>query len=470
MANNKNQANKNQARIQQVTSALLFAAIIVSLGWLSTRFKLEADWTSGNRNTLTEASRKQLEAMPDPIRFIAFVYPSADIRRELESRIQRYQRFKKDVSLDFIDPATQPQKIKEYNVSASGEVVVEYQGRRENLRAISEQTVTTALQRLSSSGERWVVFLEGHGEHSIDDQEQGGYAKFVQDLRDKGIKVRTLNLATDPRVPDNASVLVIAAPGKVLLDGEQKLVIDYLNAGGNLLWLADPENEPGAPKLAETLGINWLKGTGIMLESAALQLPPFVYVATRYPPNPVTKDFGENVLLPLVRGLTARTDAGWNVQPLLTTGEEAWLETASLDGEIALDEGKGDTKGPLTIAATLTRNAETAEAVKPAEGEPASDKDRKETPRQQRVAVVGDSDFLSNAYYDQLGNSGLGLNLAQWLSSRDTQLNIDVPKAPDTALFLPPWLSMLIGIGFVLLLPLGLLGFGVMRWVMRRRR
>ncbi len=463
--------NKNRTLAQQAISALLFLAIIASLGWLSTRFKIEADWTSGNRNTLTEPSRKLLASMPDPIKFIAFVYPTADIRREVENRTQRYQRFKEDVSLEFIDPATQPQKVKEYNVSASGEVVIEYQGRRESLKALSEQTVTAALQRLASSGERWVVFLEGHGERSINERERDGYSDFAQALRDKGIKVRALNLVTDPRVPDNASVLVLGAPGKPLLEGEQKLVLEYLDRGGSLLWLADPEGEPGAPALALALGVEWLKGAGILLDSAALGLPPFVYVTTQYPPNAVTKDFAENALFPLVRGLKVQAANGWGVEPLLTTSDQAWLETGDLNGEIALDEAKGDSKGPLTIGVTMTRDArEEAKSVDektPANlQKPAADKPS----RQQRVAVIGDSDFLSNAYYGQLGNSALGMNLAQWLSSRDAQLNIEVPKAPDTMLLLPSWASLLIGAGFVLLLPLALLSFGVARWTIRRRR
>lgn len=354
-------------------------------------------------------------------------------------------------------------------------MVIEYQGRRENLRAISEQTVTSALQRLSSGAERWVVFLEGHGERSINDRERDGYSQFAQELKDKGIKVRALNLVTDPRVPDNASVLVIAAPGKPLLAGEQKLVRDYLDHGGGLLWLADPERDPGAPDLAQALGVEWLKGAGIMLDSAALGLPPFVYVTTQYPPNPVTRDFAENALFPLVRGLKTQNANGWSAEPLLTTSEQAWLETGDLNGEIALEENQGDTKGPLTIGVTLSREVKDeavaaddpkADDKKAADGKPGE----KKPPRQQRAAVIGDSDFLSNAYYGQLGNSTLGINLAQWLSSRDAQLNIEVPKAPDTTLFLPPWASLLIGAAFVALLPLGLLGFGVTRWALRRRR
>ena len=51
----------------------------------------------------------------------------------------------------------------------------------------------------------------------------------------------------------------------------------------------------------------------------------------------------------------------------------------------------------------------------------------------------GDADFLANAYLGEVGNQQLGLNLVQWLASRDAQLNVDVPKAPDTSLLLPGW-------------------------------
>ena len=116
-----------------------------------------------------------------------------------------------------------------------------YQGRRESLGATTEQAITSALQRLSYAGENWIVFLEGHGERSINDSEQGGFGEFAQMLRDKGLKVQALSLVKSPKVPDNASVLVIAAPRSKMLDGEARLIAEYVERGGNLLWLTDPD-------------------------------------------------------------------------------------------------------------------------------------------------------------------------------------------------------------------------------------
>lgn len=449
--------NKKQQLLQQLLSGLLFLAVIVMLGWLSVRYKAELDWTAGKRNTLTEASLKQLDSMKDPIHFYAFNYSGDEGRRSLEADLRKYRAAKKDIELSFIDPAAQPAKVREYNISYAGEVVVEYQGRRENLRASTEQAITTALQRLSYSGEQWIAVLEGHGERSTEDAtKQSEMGKFAQVLRDKGLKIQPLSLVKTPKIPDNTSVLVIASPQRALLAGEAKLVRDYVDQGGNLLWLADPDYPAGLGEVAEALGVKWLDGYAIFPEYELLGTGhPGFYAATSYPQNPITAGL-DPTLFPLTRALTYKTDAGWNAQPLLQSIPEAWLETSKLDGgTVALDGA--DIKGPLTIGLTLTREH------KDGEGEAAKS-------REQRVVLIGDADFLSNTFLSELANQQLGVNLLQWLASRDSQLNIDIPKAQDSSLYLPGWAAWLINLGFILLLPLGLIAFGVTRWVIRRRK
>jgi ABC-type uncharacterized transport system involved in gliding motility auxiliary subunit len=129
-----------------------------------------------------------------------------------------------------------------------------------------------------------------------------------------------------------------------------------------------------------------------------------------------------------------------------------------------LDEAAGDIRGPLMLGVALQRNHPD---YKPPETLNFADLDK--TPPQQRVVVIGDSDFLSNAYLKELGNQQAGTNIIQWLANRDTQLSIDIPKAKDVALNVPPWAYMLIAGGFILALPLALLGIGVVRWWLRHR-
>jgi ABC-type uncharacterized transport system involved in gliding motility auxiliary subunit len=458
---------KHQTLIQQIISGLLFLAVIGMLGWLSVRYNAKQDWTVNQRNTLTDASRKQLASMQDPIKLIAFSYPGGDDRATIQFFADQYRRFKPDVQLEFIDPTSQPQKVKDYNVSFAGELVLEYQGRRENLRSLSEQTITAALQRLAYSGERWIVFLEGHGERSVVEADsQAAFTEFGQALKDKGLKIQPLSLVKTPKIPDNTSVLVIASPESQLLEGEVRLVDEYVRNGGNLLWLADPDHKPGLDPLAKTLGISWQNGYAVFPEYELLGTGhPGIFAAINYPPNPVTRGLKQVTLFPLVRSLTATADTGWQSQPLLSSSPEAWLETGAMDGSsVSFDAKTGDIGGPLNIGMSLTRPF-----TPPAEAATDGTAPKPEA-REQRVVLIGDADFLSNAGLNQLGNRQLGLNIVQWLASRDEQINIDVPKAPDTDLFLPDWALTLIGVGFVIVLPLALLAIGIARWIIRRRR
>ncbi|MEQ1439230.1 DUF4350 domain-containing protein [Fontimonas sp. SYSU GA230001] len=461
---------KKQTLIQQLVNGVLVLAVIGLLGFLSVRYKSELDWTANKRNTLTAASVQQLGAMPDPITFYVFAPSGAESRRAVEEDLGKYKRAKADIDIQFVDPSASPQKVREFNINFIGEVVVEYQGRRENLQATTEQAITTALQRLAYSGEQYVVFLEGHGERATRGEMPDGYARFAQALKDKGLKVQGLNLVKTPSIPDNTSVLVIASPSSKLFDGEVELIRNYVKNGGNLLWLADPDFPAGIDALARDLGVEWQNGYAILPEYQILGTGhPGFFAAVGYPPNPVTQGLSMVTLFPLARSIRSVGAEGWTAQPLLQTSDAAWLETGNIEsGRVALDPT--DIPGPLTIGLTLTRQHAPPKPDTPADAEAAAADRDSGKPRTQRVVLVGDADFLSDAYVGELGNQQLGLNIIQWLASRDAQLNIDIKKAPDTTLYVPGWAFMTIAGVFVLLLPLGLLGYGVVRWVVRRRR
>ncbi len=470
---------KNTSRLQHVFSILLILVVAGMLAWLSNRYVANADWTANNRNTLTPASERLLDSMPDPIAIKAFVYPDNQIRQEIELRIEPYQRVKDNISLEFIDPAKNPQLAREMDVAASGEVFIEYQGRRESLRALSEQTVTTALQRLAFSGERVVRFLSGHGERNIDGEGQADYQLFVTELRNKGLKVESLNLARELNIPENTSALVIANPRRNLLEGEVRIIREYVQNGGNLLWLADPGPLAGLEPLVDDIDVQWQDGTVLYPDFQVLGTShPAILLATDYPEHPITQDMFDITLFPFAGALKGIQDSVWQQKPFLTSRELAWLETGSLEEELSFDENDGDQAGPFMVGLAMERDAPDAgtedappdaddsdeELIRKLE----ADKNRK-TPKQ-RVAVVADGDFLANGFVGNLGNLQLGLNIVQWLSNRDAQISVHIPPAPDNKLFLAPWAPTLFGLLFVLALPVVLIGIGVSRWWLRRRR
>ncbi len=465
-----------QIRLQNLIFSLLFVTVMGLLAWLSTRYSAQFDWTAASRHTLSEASRKVLGALEGPVKITAYARENKALREQISDQINRYQRVKPDISLDFVNPDTKPDKVRELGISADGELVIEYQGRSENLQEPTESALTNALQRLASAREQHVVFLEGHGERSPTGQADYDLGQFGSEIKRKGANLLNVNLAVTPRIPDNTSVLLIASPRANYLPGEVALVGDYVKQGGNLLWLGDPGDLHGLKPLADQLGLKFLPGTVV---DATTQLfgiddPTFAIVA-EYSAHPITRGFQTMTLYPAAAALEKTGDRGFETAPLLSTLARSWTETGPVEGKIKFDADKGEREGPLTIGFVLTRDrprpAGEDEAAKAAPKQ-AGDLPKKapDAPPQQRIVVIGDGDFLSNAYLGNAGNLNLGLNILQWLSQNDQFINIPAKTTADQTLELSPLASGSIAVGFLVLLPLTLIGAGFFIWLQRRKR
>ena len=74
-------------------------------------------------------------------------------------------------------------------------------------------------------------------------------------------------------------------------------------------------------------------------------------------------------------------------------------------------------------------------------------------PKQQRIILIGDGDFLSNRFLHNGANLPLGLNLLDWLSGEENFLNLRFTETPDTDLHLSDKTLAWMGIFFLFVLP-----------------
>lgn len=448
-----------QIRAQTTSFVLLFLGAIGLLAWLSTRYSFEADWTANKRNSLSEASVAAVKVIEGPVTVTAFATEDENIRRGITDLIKRYQRIKPDLQLTFVDPSAEPEQVRQLNITMNGELIFNYAGRSEHVKELSEQSLTNALQRLVRSGDRWIVFLEGHGERAAQGAANHDLSGWVRQLTGKGMKIQSVNLANTPAIPSNTSVLVIAGPQVDYLSGEVKILRDYIERGGDLLWLADPGSLHGLMPLAEQLGIEFHPGVIVdpTTQLFGINDPRFAIVA-EYPFHPVTRGFNRMSLFPQAAGIDFKKPEGWEGEAILETVERTWSETGKLSGDIAFDKGK-DMPGPLTVGIAMNRELKD---TAPADGNDAK--------REQRVIVLGDGDFISNSFLGNGGNLDLGVNMINWLSHDDTLLSIPAKTALDRNLELSKPAQIIIGFGFLLLLPALLVGSGVAIWMKRRKR
>ena len=445
-------------RLQSLVFAVFFIAIIGMLAWLSTQYVYQADWTTGARNTISDGSRRLLGEMDQPVQITAYIREDELTRSQISDLIGTYQRFKEDITLEFINPDLTPERVRELGIASGGEIVIRYRDRSEKIQTLSEQHLTNALLRLTRQDERWIVFLTGHGERPSSGETNHGLGVFSQELERKGLNVQAISLV-ESEIPANINLLVLASPRSTLLPGEMEKLQSYIESGGNLLWLTEPDSPVGLEPLAEQLGINFLPG---MVVDATTQMfgienPTFV-VITGYPRHDISNEMTTVTVFPEAAALETTDSAVWTAIPLLTTLEHSWTEIGEIEGEIRFDQNSDERAGPLDIGVVLTRS-------------PANEADTDDTSiPNQRIVIIGDGDFLSNTYLGNPGNLDLGLNVVRWLSHDDATIEIQVKSAPDTTLILGKVAQAVIAIGFLIGLPLLLLLIGVIIWLRRRRR
>ncbi len=459
-----------QIRLKNGLITLALLCLLGALAWLSTRYSAETDITGNSGNSLSQASQKLLDSLPDKIQLTAYIKKDQALRSQIAQLVDRYKRHKADLTLTFIDPDSQPEKVRELNIDATGAIIVEYQDRTEKLNFIDELSLTNALLQLANADERWVTFLTGHGERAPDGIANFDLGQFGKELDRRKIKAQALNLTTMPDIPGNSALLVITAPAVPLLTAEIELIKRYIRQGGNLLLLTDPGNHH-LDALLQALGLRQLPGTLVDSKSKLYGIndPGFV-PAGDYLSHPITQGFQTITVYPVTAALEIDEETDFQPAELLKSAIQSWTETGPIAGKILFDADGDEKQGPLAFAYALTRDLDKNPSTSSGQGSPERSRRVQGRPFEQRIVVVGDGDFLSNAYLGNVGNLDMGLRMINWLIHDDRFIDIPAKIATDKSLQLSQISVAVIGFGFLVVIPLLLMGTGFYIWRKRKQR
>jgi len=443
--------------ISQLVFYGLLLSIIGLVAWLSTRNVQIADVTYGQRNTLTQPTQALLKSIDKPLNFVAYLSEDkVKLHAGMKKLVAKYQQFKSDTTLEIIDPNLNPDRAKSDQVLTEGRVILQLGEQAEKISSVDESTIANTLQRMLRNAVPRVIVLEGHQERSAFDEGNSGFSKLRNRLSDRGFRLQPHEILKTQSIPKDSSFVMIASPLKPYLETEAAVISDYIKRGGNLLWLTEPRTLAGLDSIRQQLGLNILEGT-LLGNNPKLQemlgiKHPAVMPIIRFS-HPLLKDMTSPVLLPFATAVEqdpeSKTD--WQYTPLLNTEAQSWLEVGNISGEISRDFTSGDLPGPMSLGMSLTRKL----------GE-----------KNQRVVVIGDSDFMLNQFIGASGGGNLTLSnkLFDWLSNSDKLLAIKPSRAPDTELNMPGNSLNILAVVFLILMPLLLVLIGWGRWWIRRRR
>ena len=465
---------KQQLRWQNNFFILSFLIIIGLLAWISLQYDFEADWTNNKRNTPSEASLALLEKIEEPISIDAFISSTNQVLiADIRHLVHGYQRYKTNITFNVIDPTREPKLIRELGIRNEGELLIKFLDRQEHILSATEQNLTNAIQRLARTQDHWILFLEGHGERNPYGDSNFDYGSWASIMKSKGLLTRTYNLATNPNIPDNTALLVIADPQKPLLFGEIQIIQDFLDKGGNLLWLIEPGDIQGMDSIAEMLGVETLQGMVVDPNTKLLGIndPRFTLIP-EYPHNAITQNLKSLTVFPTSQAIEFFSNEEWDAETLLETLPRTWSETEEVSEDMTLDPTQ-DIPGPLVIGLSLTRNQTIEDDIDNEQTEPDDfsdiEKDDTSSESKQRIVIIGDSDFSSDAYIGQAGNLDFSMSIINWLVKDDSFISIPNKTNTDVSLELSKYEQIFIGFSFLLVIPLSLLLTGLFIWYRRRK-
>ncbi|MCO6427215.1 GldG family protein [Nitrosomonas communis] len=438
--------------LQNGLFVVLLLILMGMLGYLAMEFRTQWDISQSGRNSLSEASLEVLQKLNGPVSVTVYATPQdaqlGDIRKIISDFMTAYQRVKPDLELNFIDPVEQPNLAQEAGVRMNGEMVITFNGRSEHLTTINEQTFTNALMRLARSEQKQLMMLSGHGERKLDGIANRDLGDFGRKLAEAGFKSEALNFASTPEIPSNTSVLIVASPQTDLLAGEVEKLLDYIEHGGNLLWLVDQEPLYGLLPLAEKLGLTFTPGVVVDPQAKRLRAPITFALGTIYGQHDILENFDFITVFPFARQIIFNENEEWHGTSLVEVAPQGWVETSELNDEATFDEAD-DVAGPVSVAVALDRIVDD---------------------REQRIVVIGSGHLLANTYLGNGGNIDFGINLVNWLAGDEDLIAIQPRATIDSQLMLSESEITVIVIGFLIVFPLLFLFSGLVIWWRRRRR
>ena len=453
-------------------AVILVAGILVVVALLGNRFSYRWDLTNDSSQSLTAMTRALLTEVKDPLAMTAF-YPEGQAERQRSKEfLQMYAYTNRQISFRLVDPEREPLKAKEAGYRYPGNVLLEYQGRRQMADKADESGITNAIRKLLKPEVKKIFFLTGHGEKSLQDGGRSGLGAAKQALENEGYQLEDLNLLTKAEVPQDAAVVTVAGPSKSLFPNEVSALKAYLDRGGRILLLLAPFHDAGLKDFLTGYGVDLDNGMILDMNQVtqAIGASAIMPLAMQYGPHRITRDFTNVVTIyPLARPLILKPGVkDVTLLPLVTTTNTSWEKMGPewMKGGKATYDPQTDKKGPFTLAALAEIKPEPG---KEAKGKTPPKPAKKEGAENQTYLVVfGDVDFATNAYFNLSGNGDLFLNTMNFLGSEEKQIVVRHEERKAQPLILKGWQGWFLFLTSLVALPLIMLVAGVRAYLRRR--
>ncbi len=408
---------------------LVVLALVTLANWAVNRHATKSwDLTATKRYSLSDQTRKIVRGLDRDVTVHYFdrrtqFGPARDL-------LENYNHLSPRLSVKYVDPVRKPAIARQFDVESLGTIIVTSGDRTEEANLLDEESITNTLIRLLKTGTKNVCFVEGHGEHGVDDTEGQGFSGAKKALEDSHYAVKPISLLRRARVPQDCAVVVVAGPETEYVEPEVQALRSFVESGGRALFLLAPG---GSEKLVGLLA-DW---NVELKRELVLDLNPMnqfygadatMPIISQYNSHAITRELSRTAtLMPFARGVEPAEDSktGITVETLFETSEESWaihFTPAMTTITLQRDQAR---EGPIPVAAAGTVSKDDGGTGGTGQGEGSGEK------KEGRFVVVGSSRFPANAYLGVFANRDLFVNIANWLSSDEDLISVRPKSSED---------------------------------------
>lgn len=466
----------------------IIIAIFIAINMVMQKLELTPlDFTQEKLYTLTEESKERVKNMDKDVNIYFIGYTDDDSTVDLA---KQYKKVNEKIVAEAIDINNRPDLANKYGIESGTQgIIVECGEKSKVLTAsdlvtydtstyetisIAEEKLTSSIVSVTSDKIPKVYFLEGYSEFSL--SQNMNYLNMY--LQNEINEIETLNILSTGKVPDDCDTLVITTPNKDFDDIATNAIMDYIQAGGNILWLnaavTSQKDMPNVNKILATYGVKPFE-VGIIRETDTSKMvtnsPDLILPEVEY--ATVTKDLYNTTGMIFINATKINIDVDkleeLNVEEtdLLLASENSYFRTNfNYQSDNAID---GEEKGTFVVGTQLEKTIQ--EATEATEDTEATSE------ISSKLIIYGENYFISdyqlsqNSQYGaiQLGyNKDLVLNSIAYLTDREE--DITARKSTGTVTYTATEEQDTIIRIIIFAVPIAIIIVGIVVWQVRRRK
>ena len=442
------------------------------------------DLTEDKLFTLTEESKEQVKNIDKDINIYFVGYSEDDSTLDLA---KQYTKANEKIKVEAVTATSRPDLVEKYGIETSSQGIIVESGSQYKVLAssdlytydyttyesinVAEEKLTSAIKSVSVEELPKVYFLSGYSSFSLN----SGMQYLNMYLQNEVNEVKILDILSEGKVPEDCNTLVIVSPEKDFDDIATNAIIDYINKGGNILWLnaamAQNINLDNVNKIIAMYGVKPFE-VGIIRETDSSKMvansPDLIMPEIQYADATNKLYDSEGVIFINATKINVASDEELETlnvtkTELIKTSENAYFRTNFENSANAAQAGEEQTS--FLVGAQFDKKISEA------------NEETGEKEVTSKLIIYGENYFASDYQLTQSTytpmvvyrqNKDLVLNSIAYLSDREE--DITVRKSTGSVTYTATEQENRIILAIITIVPLLIIVVGIVVWVRRKRK